>query len=120
MSYVVTGRLEIHRQRPPVRKPAPRPRTAPRRGKRTALMLGLALRIEQEIESGTVRDLAHAAGLLGLSKPRVTQVMNLLHLAPDIQARLLAGDPSILERALREALRCADWDEQRAVLQERR
>ena len=46
----------------------------------------------------------------------MSQIMALLTLAPDIQARLLAGDTTIHERALRAALRFVDWEQQRAAL----
>jgi hypothetical protein len=112
---IVTGNIARRRQQS--RQPAPRPLSAPRRGDRTARMLGLAHRIEQAIEDSSLRDHAHAAQVLGISRARMSQIAALLTLAPDIQARLLAGDRNIHERAIRAALRFVDWQQQRAALE---
>jgi hypothetical protein len=102
-------------------KPRPKlqPRNAARRGDRTARMLALGYVLEQAMEDGRVRDLAHAAALFGLTRARMTQVAALANLAPDVQERVLGGDTSIHERKLRAALRFVDWNQQRAALQER-
>jgi hypothetical protein len=97
----------------PARKPAPRPRTAPRRGERGARLLALA----HAIDAGAL-SYAQVAHALGISRARVTQIAALTLLAPDIQQRLLEGDPNIHERALRAALRFVDWNQQRAALGE--
>ena len=93
-------------------------RSDPRRGIRGARLLALVQVVEREIERGTIRDLSHAGKLFGLSRARMTQVAQLADLAPEIQERLLLGDASISERALRAALRSVDWEQQRAALQE--
>lgn len=89
---------------------------APRRGDRAARQLALAYRVEQGIDAGEIRDHAHAASLLGISRGRISQVAALTTLAADIQTRILAGE-NIHERALRAALRFVDWNQQRAALQ---
>jgi len=43
------------------------------------------LRFETLIRSGEVRDYAALARLGHVSRARISQIMNLLHLAPDIQ-----------------------------------
>ena len=54
-------------------------------------------------------------------RARVTQIMNLLHLAPDIQDELLhlprvtSGDDPIFERQLRPIAKLVDWTAQRQV-----
>jgi hypothetical protein len=110
---VIRFTLPLKRSRP-VRKPAPRPRTAPRRGERGARLLALA----HAIDAGAL-SYAQVAHALGISRARVTQIAALTLLAPDIQQRLLHGDPNIHERALRAALRFVDWNQQRAALGER-
>lgn len=61
---------------------------------------------------------------LGLTRTRVTQLLDLLLLAPDIQAQVLAleavdGVEPIGERALRDVANAGTWEEQRAAIQNR-
>lgn len=58
---------------------------------RVARVLALAHHWQGLIRSGTVRDQADLAQLVGVSRARVTQVMRLLALAPDIQEAILNG-----------------------------
>ena len=62
---------------------------ADRRPARVAVMLALAHKIQQAIDRGDVPDRAEAARRLGLTRARVSQLMNLTLLAPDIQEALL-------------------------------
>lgn len=50
----------------------------------------------------------------------MTQIMTLLHLAPDIQEQLLflAGETGLNERNLRPIVRRIHWDEQRRLFQQ--
>ncbi len=86
---------------------------------RVTRLLALAHRIDEMIRSGEVRDLADAARLVGVTRARMTQMANLLLLAPDIQEailevpRLVKGSDSITERQLRETVAEVDWSEQR-------
>jgi hypothetical protein len=64
------------------------------------------------------RDRAEVARRFGLSRARVTQLLNLTLLAPDIQERVLAleavdGLEPTSERALREVSCAVEWEEQR-------
>ena len=52
---------------------------------RIARLMALALRFEHLVQSGTVRDYAELARLGQVSRARLTQITNLLHLAPDLQ-----------------------------------
>ena len=47
------------------------------------------IRFEGLIRCGQVRDYAHLARLGYVTRARITQIMNLLYLAPDIQEVLL-------------------------------
>ena len=47
-------------------------------------MLALAHKIQQAIDGGVVRDRAEVARRLGLTRARVTQLLDLALLAPDI------------------------------------
>ncbi len=87
-------------------------------------MLALAHRIDGLVRAGEMKDLADAARAIGVTRARMTQVMNLLLLAPEIQEAILdlplatsRRDP-VSERALRRIVAEPDWDEQRALWSE--
>jgi hypothetical protein len=88
---------------------------------RVTRLMALAIRFEQLIRDGEVRDLADIARLGHVTRARVTQVMNLLHLAPDIQEAILflprveSGRDPITERDLRPVAAVPDWRKQRAM-----
>lgn len=70
------------------RDPAPAARTG--RGPcRLARLLALAYHFDDMIRDGTVQDQAEIARLMRVTRARVTQVMTLLLLAPDIQEEIL-------------------------------
>ena len=52
-------------------------------------LMALAIRLDGLIRSGTVTDQADLARVGHVSRARITQIMNLLMLAPDIQEALL-------------------------------
>ena len=83
---------------------------------RAPLRLALAHRIEQLIELGQLDDYAHAARVLGVSRARLSQLMDLILLAPDIQEAVLTGTLRTTERKLRLAARNTDWALQRRSL----
>jgi hypothetical protein len=56
---------------------------------RVARLMALAIRFERLIRSGAVADYATLARLGHVTRARVTQIMNLLTLAPDIQEAIL-------------------------------
>ena len=70
------------------------------------------------IRDGELRDLADAARAIGVTRSRVTQIMNLLLLAPKIQEAILDlppvtnGRDSVSERALRPIVAEPDWNGQ--------
>ena len=85
---------------------------------RAARLLALAHHIQSQIENGDFKDYAEVARHHQLTRARLTQIMNLLLLAPDIQEQILAmeaepGRESISARDLRKVLRSMDWGEQR-------
>ncbi len=79
---------------------------------RTARMLALAHHIERLIEAGELTGYAEAARSLGLTRARLTQVMNLLLLAPQIQERILTGELRRSERSTRYVVREPVWARQ--------
>ncbi|MBM4369614.1 MAG: hypothetical protein FJ102_25620 [Deltaproteobacteria bacterium] len=90
---------------------------------RVTRLMALAIRFEQLIRDGEVRDLADIARLGHVTRARVTQIMNLLHLAPDIQEAILylprveSGRDRITERDLRPVAALPDWRKQRKAWQ---
>lgn len=86
---------------------------------RIARLMALAIRFERLLAEGEVRDYADLARLGHVTRARVTQIMNLLNLAPDIQEELLflpateSGRDRIKEWQLRPIAAEADWCMQR-------
>ncbi len=64
-------------------------------------MLALAHYVERLVEEGAVASYADAARQLGVSRARMTQVLNLLNLPPRVQEGLLLGDLHLSERRIR-------------------
>jgi hypothetical protein len=82
--------------------------------------MALAIRFDELIRTGAVRDQAELARLGRVSRARLTQIMNLLNLAPDIQEQILLGalPPTrerVTERALRQISAEMNWRKQRQM-----
>lgn len=86
---------------------------------RIARLLALAIRMEGLIREQAIRDYAAAARLGWVTRGRMTQIMKLLDLAPDIQEQILFLPPvrGLNERNLRPISNLIDWDEQRRLFQ---
>jgi len=102
---------------PPCRG-APRPPPVPRTP-RVVKFLRNALAWQALLESCEVANQAAIARREGITRARVTQVMGLLRLAPEIQEHLLAlpdmvRRPAITERALRPIAQMEDLTDQKA------
>lgn len=122
---VLTGTLFRERSSPVTfTEEAPPPKPEPvRRPAKVARMLALAHHIQDAIDRGIVTDRAAVARKLGFTRARITQLLDLLLLAPDIQARVLEleavdGVEPMCERTLREIVRSGSWDVQRSQLPE--
>jgi hypothetical protein len=105
---------ELRVDREPETAPAPPARLA-----RVARLMALAIRFDKLVRSGQVRDHAELARLGRVSRARISQIMNLLQLAPDLQERLLflgrperGRDPVPLAR-LQPIAAVLDWRKQR-------
>ena len=93
---------------------------------RVAKLMALAIRFDGLVCDGVVADYAELARLGRVSRSRVSQIMSLLNLAPDIQESLLfladvksERDP-VTERDLRPVVREMDWEKQRGMWVRRR
>ena len=87
---------------------------------RVARMLAMAHEIERLIAEGAFADRADAARKLGFTRARISQLLDLTLLAPDLQERLLtmettAGADPISEHGLRAVVAKASWGEQRSA-----
>ena len=87
-------------------------------------MLALAHKIQQAIDRGVVNDRAEVARRLGLTRARVTQLLDLPLLSSDIQERILFADSvdgtePFSERSLRRVVAHNTWAAQRTALAER-
>ena len=86
--------------------------------RRVARLLAFAHETERRIMAGEIADRAAAARALGVSRARLTQLLDLALLAPDIQEEIIFDDVApghdpINERALRWVLRARNWRTQR-------
>jgi hypothetical protein len=87
---------------------------------RIAKLMALALKFEGMIRQAAVKDYAVLGGLGQVSRARVTQIMNLLNLAPDIQEQILflrweaAQHHGICEQSIRPLTSLLRWNAQRA------
>jgi hypothetical protein len=104
--------------RPPCVKPTP---AGPGRVLRVARLLALAHQIDGRVRAGEYDDLADAARKMGVTRARVTQIANLLLLAPVIQEAILtwpaiaAGRDPVTERTLRAIVAEPPWPNQIAL-----
>ena len=79
--------------------------------------MALAIRFDELIHNGDVADQAELARVGHVTRARVTQIMNLLNLAPDIQEAILflprveRGRDSVTEHDLRAIVGVLDWRE---------
>lgn len=86
---------------------------------RIARQLALAHALQKRVEDGEFVDYADMARALGFTRARITQIMDLLLLAADIQEEILflevpPGAQPVSERAVRDSvLKSLDWQEQR-------
>jgi hypothetical protein len=97
----------------------PAPAAPPGRVPRVARLLALAHRFAGLLRDGVARDYA-ALGRLGhVSRARISQIMSLLHLAPDLQEQVLFLPPTgrgrdrLQLRHLLPVAATADWPRQR-------
>ncbi len=102
--------------------PAPKPKPKPAgRVPRVARLLALAHHFDELLRQGVVKDQAEIARLMKVTRARVTQIMNLLYVAPDIQEEILFvvvepgdGHP-VSPRRIRHVIAEADWSKQREL-----
>ena len=87
---------------------------APEKVSRVARLLALAHKFQGMLDRGEVESMAELARLGRVSRARITQIMDLLMLAPEIQEEVLLGTDEMGLRDLMPLCRRAVWSEQRA------
>ena len=91
---------------------------------RVTRLMALAIRFDKLIQAGEVTDYSELARLGHVTRARVTQIMNLLMLAPDIQEEILflprvtGGRDRVHLRQLQPIALVPDWRKQRKVFRE--
>lgn len=88
---------------------------------RISRLMAMAIRFDGLVKRGEVRDYADLARLGYVTRARITQIMNLLNLAPDIQEALLflprtvKGRDPIREKDIRPIAAVPHWHRQRKM-----
>ena len=86
---------------------------------RVSRLMALAIRFDQLIRDGVVADQAELARLGHVTRARLSQIMNLLCLAPDLQEQILflpptvQGRDAITEKQIRPIVGIPSWRKQR-------
>ena len=112
---------EAHGRRRIAPQPSETPPVEAGRIPRISRLMALAIRLERLLQSGEVGNLTELARLGHVTQPRMSQILNLTLLAPDIQEELLflsrvtAGKPTIHEKMLRPVSAETDWGKQREM-----
>jgi predicted XRE-type DNA-binding protein len=84
-------------------------------------LMALAIRLEHLLATGQVKDQAEIARTAGITRARVTQIINLTQLAPDIQEAILNLEPTtdhvphFREREVRTIAILPNWEKQRVL-----
>jgi hypothetical protein len=111
----------------PARQAVGRPKKtadpAPPRIPRITRLMALAIKFQDMIDRGEVKDYADLARLGWVTRARVTQIMNLSLLAPELQDWLLdlrlERDPPFVtftERHIRFVATLESWEDQRSAI----
>jgi hypothetical protein len=109
-----------HRRLQEGKAPTARP-VDPGRVPRISRLMALAIRLDGLVRSGAVRDYADLARLGHVSRARISQIVGLLNLAPDIQEavlllpRTVSGRDPVTERMVRPIAAIVNWREQRRL-----
>ena len=110
------GRLELATGPRPVSDEVPVGRVP-----KVARLVALAIRLQDLVDRGEVRGYAELARVGHVTRARVTQIMNLALLAPDMQEQILslppvtAGRDPVKEWQVRPVAAQALWSEQRKL-----
>ena len=82
-------------------------------------LMALAIHLDDLIARGAINDQAEAAAMGHVTRARMTQLLGLMRLAPDVRLAIMqlphtkAGRDPISERHVRALTLMVDWDDQR-------
>ena len=102
-----------------IETPKPKKSNAPAKLPHITKLMALAIRLEHLLATGQVKDQAEIARTAGITRARVTQIINLTQLAPDIQEAILNLVPTtdhvprFREREVRTIAIVPNWEKQR-------
>ena len=88
---------------------------------RISRLMALALKLERLLGEGQFQSYAEVARVGHVSRARLSQILNLLNLAPAIQETLLflpktvVGTDRVTEKRLRDIAQVIDWERQQAL-----
>jgi len=108
------GRQRLKRGRPPAPEPVEAGRIP-----RVSRLLALAHKMDRLVRDGHVQSHADLAELGGVTRARLTQILSMLLLAPDLQEEILflprtiSGRDVVTERQLRRITAEPEWETQR-------
>ena len=90
-AYTITRKIHFQNSRWSKKtiKPGKKPTRPKARTPRISKLMALAIHFEQMLKDGHVQDIATLACYGQVTRARMTQIMNLLLLAPDIQESIL-------------------------------
>ena len=124
MSLTVTKQVRFNggaRGRKRLEDAKSEPDVAAGRVPRISRLMALAIEMQRLLDEGVVKDYAELARLAHVSRARVTQIMSLLNLAPDLQEELLflplveSGRDPILAHTMRPVAAVLEWGKQRRM-----
>ncbi|MBU0995918.1 MAG: hypothetical protein KJ737_25770 [Proteobacteria bacterium] len=113
-SFTVQCKIDLRKKKEPVEQT-----NTMRRIPRISKLMALAIHFDQLIKDGKLSDYSDIARLGYVTRARLTQIMNLNLLAPNIQEEILflsevkSGHDSVTERQIRKIENVYDWKEQR-------
>ena len=91
---------------------------------RISRLMALAIHFDRLVRNGEIHDYTELAGLGHVTRARITQIMNLTNLAPDIQEAILflprheSGRDGLHLRQLQQMAGCICWKRQRRAWRE--
>ena len=99
-------------------RPGPAPETPPGKIPRISRLMALAIHCDELLRSSQISNQSELARYAQITPARLTQILTLLNLAPDIQEELLflprttAGRGKIQEKAVRRIAMELNWETQ--------
>lgn len=85
---------------------------------KVARHIALAYKLRQYVDEGRIRNNAHCAQILRITRARVSQLLSFMHLSPSIQETILLTKESFRSSSLKKIANVPSWDEQRIRLQQ--